>query len=167
MPATEVSGPRWTIGIGGLEVVRADDGALVTHALGSCLGVAVIDPHARVAGMLHAQLPASVRSPELAQSEPGRFVDLGVPLLIQRATALGAEKRRLRLTVAGGANMTGTADDRFNVAAQNLTALRKTLWRLGVLIAGEDVGGCVPRTMYLDITTGNTIVLASGIRKEI
>jgi chemotaxis protein CheD len=87
--------------------------------------------------------------------------------LVNRAVQLGADKRRLRLTVAGGANMTSTTDDRFNVATQNLTALRKILWRLGVLIAGEDTGGSCPRTMYLDLTTGNTVVQAGGIRKEI
>jgi chemotaxis protein CheD len=167
MPATEVFGPRWTIGIGGLEVVHADAGAIVTHALGSCLGICVLDPYAHVGGMLHAQLPTGARSPELARSEPARFVDLGLPLLVQRAIALGADKRRLRLTVAGAANMTGTQGDLFNVAAQNLTSLRKTLWRLGLLIAAEDTGGTTPRTMYLDLGGGGTTVVSAGVRKEL
>lgn len=167
MPATEVIGPRWVIGIGGLTVQRADCGAIITHALGSCLGVAVIDPYAQVGGMLHAQMPTSAKSPELAAKDPGRFVDLGVPLLFQQAVAAGADKRRLRVTVAGAANMSGATNPLFDIGQQNLTALRKALWRLGALIAAEETGGAIPRTMILDLATGQTSVQSGTARRQL
>ncbi len=167
MPATESIGPRWVIGIGGLAVQHAPSGTIVTHALGSCIGVAVHDPYAHVGGMLHAQMPTSLKSPDLARSDPGRFVDLGVPLLFQHAIASGADKRRLRVTVAGAANMSGAANPLFDIGQQNLTALRKALWRLGVLISAEETGGSIPRTFYLDLATGTTTVQSGSERRQL
>lgn len=167
MPATESIGPRWVIGIGGLAVQHAQAGVIITHALGSCIGVAVYDPYAHVGGMLHAQMPTSLKSPDLARSDPGRFVDLGVPLLFQQALAAGADKRRLRITVAGAANMSGSANPLFDIGQQNLTALRKALWRLGALIAAEETGGAIPRTLYLDLATGSTTVQSGAERRTL
>lgn len=167
MPATEAIGPRWVIGIGGLEVRRSAGGVIITHALGSCIGVAVHDPYAQVGGMVHAQMPSSLKSPDLARSDPGRFVDLGVALLFQRAVEAGADKRRLRITVAGAANMSGATNPLFDIGQQNLTALRKALWRLGVLISAEETGGAIPRTMYLDLGTGTTTVQSGADRRNL
>jgi chemotaxis protein CheD len=149
-------GSQIVIGIGGLEVRRG--GCIVTYALGSCLGVTVFDAVSGVGGMLHAQLPLAARIPERARENPALFVDRGLTLLVERAIALGAEKRRLRLTVAGGANITATDNDLFNIARQNLTIMRKILWQLGMIIAAEDTGGSTPRNLSLDLTTGATRV---------
>lgn len=167
MPGTETFGPRWVIGIGGLLVQRADAGVIITHALGSCIGVAVHDPYAHVGGMLHAQMPTSLKSPDLARSDPGRFVDLGVPLLVQQAVAAGADKRRLRITVAGAANMSGAANPLFDIGQQNLTALRKALWRLGALISAEETGGSIPRTFSLDLASGAATVQSGAERRQL
>lgn len=167
MAASEIIGQRFVIGIGGLQVVRATPGAIITHALGSCIGVAVWDACTQIGGMLHAQMPTSLKSPDLARSDPGRFVDLGVPLLVQRAEQAGADRRRLRLTVAGAANMSGAANPLFDIGQQNLTALRKALWRLGLLIAAEESGGSIPRTMYLDLVSGATTVQTGTDRRPL
>ncbi|MBN8524100.1 MAG: chemotaxis protein CheD [Planctomycetes bacterium] len=167
MPGTESVGQRWVIGIGGLEVRCAPAGVIITHALGSCIGVAVHDPYAHVGGMLHAQMPSSAKSPDLARSDPGRFVDLGVPLLFQRAVEAGADKRRLRIAVAGAANMSAVANPLFDIGQQNLTALRKALWRLGALIAAEETGGSIPRTFSLDLATGATTVQSGAERRQL
>ena len=37
---------------------------LITYALGSCVGVAIYDPVARVGGLLHYMLPESAIDPE-------------------------------------------------------------------------------------------------------
>ena len=167
MIGSEYFGPRWTIGIGGLDVQTGNLGTIVTHALGSCIGVTVFDPVAHVGGMLHAQMPIAAKSPDLAKSDPGRFVDLGMQLLFQEAIAAGAEKRRLRIAVAGAANMSGNPNPMFDIGQQNLTALRKVLWKLGALIAAEDTGGSTPRTMYLDLASGTTTVQSGTVRRSL
>jgi chemotaxis protein CheD len=158
---------RVVIGIGGLAVRRAGAGTIITHALGSCLGIAVWDPHQRIGGMLHAQLPLAQLNPDRARESPTLFVDLGLNLLFKSAIEMGARKAALRVTVAGGANVTGSVASQFDIANRNLTVLRKLLWQQGVLVAGEDTGGGHPRTMSLNLATGETLVEGQGRRSAL
>jgi chemotaxis protein CheD len=162
-----MSAERCVIGIGGLEVRQADGGVIITHALGSCLGIAVHDPVAKVGGMAHAQLPLSAKNPERARQNPALFVDLAIGQLYDRCFALGGDRRRLRLTVAGAANITSVVNDLFNISKQNLTVLRKILWQNNLLIQGEDTGGNQPRNMTLDLATGTTAIESGGRRYTI
>ena len=134
--------------------VSADPGAtLITYSLGSCIGVAVWDPVVRVGGMLHYMLPESQLSPEKARSSPAMFCDTGVPRLFRAAYELGAVKSRLVVKVAGGSQL---LDDNgtFNIGKRNYLALRKIFWKNGVMIAAENVGGSISRTLKLDVGTG-------------
>lgn len=161
-PDTLQDAGRVVVGIGGLEARRAERGLIITHALGSCLGIVVYDPQSKVGAMLHAQLPLSQLSADLARQSPARFVDLGIPLLFKAAVDLGANRRLLRVTVAGAANMIATTNDLFNIATRNLTVMRKAFWQQGVLLAGEDTGGTNPRTMTLKLDTGETVIESQG-----
>jgi len=156
------NGARHVIGIGDLAVRQARNGVIITHALGSCLGIILYDSVAGIGGMLHAQLPLAARSPQRAQEKPGIFVDLGIPLLLDAATRLGADRRRMRITVVGGANVIKTENDMFNIAKHNLTMMRKILWQLDLRLAGEDTGGTRPRTVSLDLATGSTVIESGG-----
>jgi chemotaxis protein CheD len=160
-----VDAGRVVIGIGGLEVRCATQGLIITHALGSCLGIAIYDAKAKVGGMLHAQLPLSQLNPDRASENPALFVDLGIPLLFKMAVAKGANPRLLRVTVAGAANMMASnANDLFNIASRNLTVMKKVFWQQGVLLGGEDTGGVQPRTMTLRFDTGETLIESQGRR---
>ncbi len=164
MPADTATDPRSVIGIGGL-VARSGSGIIITHALGSCLGIAVHDQYTKVGAMIHAQLPLSTKSPDRARQQPALFVDLSLGLVIEAAVKAGAERRRLRICVAGAANVTSIANDIFNIAKQNITVLRKVLWQAGVLVAGEDTGGTQPRTMTLDVASGQVAIDSAGRRQ--
>lgn len=155
---------RVVIGIGGLVVRQSQAGVIVTHALGSCLGIAVYEKANRIGGMLHAQLPLSGQNPQRAAVAPTFFVDLGLRMLLQAVADLGADRKKLRLTVAGAANMTASTTDIFQIANRNLTVFRKTLWQEGLLVAGEDVGGVIPRTMTLQLDSGQTVIESQGQR---
>ena len=48
---------RLVVGIADLKLSKKSGELLVTYALGSCLGVAIHDPEAKVGGILHAMLP--------------------------------------------------------------------------------------------------------------
>jgi chemotaxis protein CheD len=141
--------------------------ALITYALGSCLGITIYDPIACVGGMLHAMLPQSSIDPQKAAANPYMFVDTGVPKLFQECQKLGGRKERLILKVAGGACALGNEeDDYFKIGQRNIIMLRKLLWKNGVLIAAHDVGGGHPRTMTLEMDSGDVLLrIGSNTRK--
>lgn len=68
---------------------------------------------------------------------------------------------RLIIKVAGAGNMLDP-NHRFNIGERNFTVLRKVLWKNNLMIANEDVGGTTPRTLYLEITTGRTLLRSKG-----
>ncbi|MBI3791246.1 MAG: chemotaxis protein CheD [Gemmatimonadetes bacterium] len=139
-------------------------GRMVTYALGSCLGITVWDPVVKVGGMMHVMLPSAALDQEKAAARPAMFVDTGLPLLFKTAYAHGARKERLVVKVAGGASSANApGGDRFQIGKRNMVALRQLLWRNGVLIRGDDVGGVqISRTMTLDLDTGDVTVRTGG-----
>jgi chemotaxis protein CheD len=94
-------------------------------------------------------------------------VDTGVPAFFREAYALGAQKSRLVLTVAGGANVQNVGNDTFAIGKRNYTILKKILWKNGVMIAAEDVGDSHARTMYLEIGSGRVWLSTSGQTTEL
>lgn len=150
------------IGVGDCKVSSDADTELVTYALGSCIAVVVWDPASRVGGLLHFMLPDSMVDRQgQGRDHPYRYADTGVPLLFREAYQRGAEKRRLVVRLAGGA---AVVDDKglFSIGKRNYTALRKILWRAGVLVHGEDVGGSVSRTVRLEVESGRMYVRTAG-----
>lgn len=130
---------------------------LVTHSLGSCIGVAIWDPQIRVGGMIHYMLPASSISPDKARTSPAMFADTGIPALFRSAYELGAVKDRIIVKVAGGSSLLDVKGS-FNIGKRNYIALRQILLKNGVLIDAEDIGGSCSRTLKLNVSTGKVTV---------
>lgn len=136
---------------------------IITHALGSCLGIAVHDPKACVGGLLHVMLPSSTIDPAKADRNPFMFVDTGFPRLLIECFKAGAHKQRLEIWVAGGANSQQEEEnDFFKIGKRNLIILRKLLWKDGLLLKSYDVGGSNSRTMSLEIGAGKVTIKISG-----
>ena len=129
---------------------------LVTYSLGSCIAVALYDPFARIGGLLHYQLPTSTLDPQRAKSNPMMFADTGVALLLEQLAALGADWKRLRVKLAGAAQIMDP-NGTFNIGRRNHAAIRKVLWQNGLLIDAEDIGGILPRNVYLNIADGKMV----------
>lgn len=146
------------VGVADMRVSNDPSAILITQALGCCIGVSVYDPVARVGGLLHFMLPkagASKTRTAKAKKNPYMFADTGVPLFFQEAYRYGADKKRMVIKIAGGAqirNLTGLFN--FNIGKHNYVAIREIFQENDVLIHEEDVGGNVPRTMRLEIATG-------------
>lgn len=152
------------VGIAEMAVSNEPTERLVTYALGSCLGVLVYDPVAAVGGLLHVMLPSSEIDPEKAMKNPCMFVDSGVPELFRACYRAGAAKERLIVKVVGGSSA-GSADqpDNFQVGKRNVLTLRKLLWKNGVILRAEDVGGTrVSRTVALHVANGDVTIKTNG-----
>jgi chemotaxis protein CheD len=152
--------------MGELEVSADPETILVTYALGSCVAVIVHDPIRRVGGMIHYMLPMSSITPEKARERPAMFADTGVPLLFQRVYSLGGKKSDLIVKVVGGASIN---DDNhtFDIGRRNYVILRKMFWKVGVVVAAEDVGGHVSRTTRLFVADGRTVVHTTNSGRDI
>ena len=150
------------VGIAEMKVTNRREDVLVTHSLGSCVGVALYDPGACVGGLIHCMLPLSSIDPAKAAANPSMFVDTGVPALLQAVFNLGAERRRL-IAIVAGAGKPLDQNGVFKIGERNYTVLRKVLWKNNILIAKEDVGGTMPRTMTLYMEDGRTTIRSRGI----
>ncbi len=157
-----VAAAKQIVGVADMRISDGGGVVLVTHALGSCLGLTAYDETSRVGGLLHVMLPSSRINPDKAKVNPFMFVDTGVPAFFRAIYAAGGVKRRLRVSVAGGANVHRSENDRFAIGKRNYLTLKKMLWKNGVLINAEDVGGAHARTMYLAIDTGRVWVSTAG-----
>jgi chemotaxis protein CheD len=155
-----------TVGIS--EYVVSDDAAqtLVTYSLGSCIGLVLHDPTARVTGMLHAMMPSSKSNTQKAAENPAMYVDTGAAALLQALFDLGATRANLIAKVAGAASHVDQ-DNLFRIGERNYTVLRKVLWKNGILISAEDVGGALSRTVYVEVGTGRTLIKSDGAVREL
>lgn len=153
-----------TVGMAELRVSADPSTRLVTYALGSCLGIAVHDRVAGVGGLLHVMLPLSTIDAAKARENPALFVDTGVPALFRACYRLGAVKGRMVVKVAGGAAAGAAGDpDQFQIGKRNLLTLRRLLWKNGVMIDAQAVGGHgVARTMSLDVADGTVRLRVAG-----
>jgi len=159
---------KHVVDIADMKISAEPGDILITHALGSCLGIAVHDPVACVGGLLHVMLPLSTIDTEKAAANPFMFVDTGVPRLFIQCYQAGAQKRRLVVTVAGGACIRKDEDnDFFRIGKRNFTMLRKLLWKNGVLLESYDVGGNCSRTMSLQIGSGEVTIKSGGTTKQL
>ena len=152
---------RHVVGVGDMKVSATPGDIVVTHALGSCIGIAIHDAQSNVGGIIHFMLPMSSVNREKAKLNPPMFADTGIPVFFKEAFRLGANRAALRIKMAGGAQVFGDKD-LFAVGKRNQVVARKIFWKNNLLIDKEHVGGRVSRTMYLEIGTGRTWLTIQG-----
>jgi chemotaxis protein CheD len=155
--------PRKTLVVGVADMVASNDATatLVTYSLGSCLGITVYDPVKKVGGLLHLMLPDSKINADKAASAPFMFADTGVPRLFHAVYNLGADRQRVIVKVAGGAQL---LDEQgvFNIGERNFQAFTALLARNGYAIQAKNVGGMSSRTLHFDLATGNVTIKSPG-----
>jgi chemotaxis protein CheD len=158
-----IAQPRKTLVVGVADMVVSNDASadIVTYSLGSCLGVTVYDPMKKVGGMLHLMLPDSTIDAVKANTMPYMFVDTGVPRLFHAAYNLGADRSRLVVKVAGGAQLLDQQGI-FNIGIRNWAALEKLIAQNGLKIHGSDTGGLASRTLRMDLNTGKVSIKSPG-----
>jgi chemotaxis protein CheD len=156
------------VSVADLKVSSRRGDAIITHALGSCLGITAHDPVARVGGLLHAMLPDSSVDPGKALEHPCMFVDAGVLRLFEECLKAGAEKSRVMVRAAGGATSQGDhAGEIFQIGRRNFVMLRRVLFNNGIPLEAYDVGGTDCRNMRLDVDTGDVLLVAAGVNRAL
>lgn len=154
---------RKDVGIGDLWVSKDPTEEIKTYALGSCVALVVWDKDNLVGGLIHIALPESKINPEKALDRPGYFVDSGLPLFFNELKRLGANRRSSWVKLIGGSSILDESNT-FDIGRRNTLAVKKYLWKLGLALNAEDVGGSISRTVALTIGNGD-LVISSGANK--
>lgn len=153
-----------TIAVGLGDVCVTDDAAksLAAYGLGSCIGVCVYDPIAKVGGIAHVVLPVS--NPSAPGPPSTKYADVAVPALLQQILKLGSSKRRLTVKLIGGARMIQAAgfDDTIEMGARNLEMVKKALAAEGLTIAATETGGHQGRSVWLHMDSCRVMVRVAG-----
>jgi chemotaxis protein CheD len=158
-----------SLGLGELAVSRNPEDILVAYGLGSCLGISMIDPVTRVAGLLHAVLPESLSGSENDDiTTPGKYVDHGIENLLTALAKEGANRNRLVVRVVGGANMliAPGLTSAFDIGTRNVEKSRSIFQRLNMKVAVEEVGGHTGRTVRVYVAENRVTVRMIGEKEH-
>ncbi len=133
----------------------AGPGLALTTLLGSCVAACIHDPEARVGGLNHFLLPGS------DDGDSGRSARYGVhamELLINDLLHHGAQKRRMKAKVFGGARVIATNAVE-TVGDRNGAFVRDYLESEGIPVLAADLGGSRARRVFFFPDTGRASVL--------
>ncbi len=149
------------VGLGEVKASKDPETVLASLGLGSCVAVSMFDPVAKVGAMAHIVLP---KSHGKTGERAGRYADVAVPIMLEKIRELGAVDSRLRIHLAGGAQMSlapglGTA---FKIGEDNVVAVLAVLSAEGLKPDAVEVGGNKGRTMRLFIESGKATVASAG-----
>ncbi len=154
-----------TVGISDMKIVHAPE-ILISYALGSCVGICIIDKSAQIAGMAHIML-AYNNSRDKANIF--KYADTGITEMIRQMEYLGGMKSRMICKIAGGAKMFEIKGSSTfgNIGERNIAAAKETLEKLNIRIFSEDVGENYGRTIIFDSASGNLTIKAYGKQLKI
>jgi chemotaxis protein CheD len=141
---------------------------IMTMALGSCLGVVLYDPQARVGALAHAMHPRRTRVKN--NINRAKFVDSVIPFLVERMLQWGARREKIVAKIFGGARMFDGFDKCrgiLQIGDENIVAAREVLKELGIPLVAECVGGRTGRTIVLDVSDGSVLVRGVNDTEEI
>lgn len=149
------------VGMADLKVCKSPD-SITTLGLGSCIGVAIVDPETKVGGLAHVMLPDSTAIKN--NTNIAKFADTGIAELVRLMVAEGANKSRMVAKIAGGAQMFAatTKNDLMRVGERNAEASKKKLKELGIRVLAEDTGANYGRTVEFYPETGDFLIKAVG-----
>ena len=132
-------------------------GQQLNAILGSCIGIGFLCPQRSIFGLAHCLLSESAKP---IQGIGGRHVDQALVSLIKLMDITDKERRRLRVVLAGGANMTmpeGTDPSKL-VGAINAKYAFKAIRDAGIRTIHEDLGGIQGRQVTINCTSGNFVI---------
>ncbi|MCL1844015.1 MAG: chemotaxis protein CheD [Defluviitaleaceae bacterium] len=149
------------VGMADLNVTKSP-GILTTLGLGSCVGIALYDAQAKVAGLAHIMLPDS-KAIHNNQNQ-AKFADTALIVLITKMERLGAKKRNIRAKIAGGAQMFAfnATNENLRVGDRNVEATKKVLQLQGISLVASETGDSFGRTVELYAEDGKFLIKAIG-----
>ena len=149
--------------MGELAISDTPGDVLVSLGLGSCIGLALVDKRAGVAGLAHIVMPETSGNPK--PEAMNKFADHAVPALVDGMVERGASRVFMQASLVGGASMFAAAG--LEVGQRNATAVRDLVAARRLQVVGEALGGSRGRTVKVDVKTGTVSVREAGGTEEV
>ena len=149
------------VGMADLNAVKSP-GALTTLGLGSCVGIALYDANAKVAGLAHIMLPDSTQIHN--NSNVAKFADTAIVKLIADMERMGARRISLKAKIAGGAQMFAfnATNDALRIGDRNVEATIRLLQQHRIPLLARETGANYGRTVELYADDGRFLIKAIG-----
>ena len=127
---------------------------LQANALGSCIALVIFDPISKVSAMSHILLPE--RPKNVKNELVGKYANEAPIESVRIILKNGGRRSNLVAKLAGGAKMFEEllADGYLDIGRRNIKAVTEILKKIGIPIAGQDIGGKSSRTISFDTSTG-------------
>lgn len=154
------------VGMADMNVCNAPN-TITTLGLGSCVGITLYDPGAKIAGMVHVMLPDSTKI--FNNENKAKFADTGIDALIQLMIKSGANQRALVAKIAGGAQMFAFSNNNemMRIGDRNVEATKRKLAELKIKLLAEDTGLNYGRTIEFHPETGDLHIRSVGKERKI
>lgn len=146
------------VGISDMKIVK-DPEVVATFALGSCVGICIIDKVMKTAGLVHIMLPENNRRNDPTQVY--KYADTAIAAMIKEMEKRGCVKIRMTAKIAGGAKMFEMNDSKVstgNIGERNVIAVKAALKELKIRLLAEDTGLNYGRTIFFDSASGELTV---------
>ena len=149
------------VGMADLNIAKSPD-SLTTLGLGSCIGLTLYDPVAKIGGLVHYMLPDSTKLKN--NSNIAKFGDTGIRELYKKMIEKGASPTRMVAKIAGGAKMFEVSglSSVGNVGERNAEEAKIILKELRVRLVAEDTGLNYGRTVVLNCENGEYLIKSVG-----
>ena len=137
-------------------MITTDEPVILKTTLGSCVGIILHDNLNHIAGLIHIMLPKMSEKDIIIT----KYADTAIPALLEELISkFGVERKNIKASIVGGANMFNFNRDRFLlVGDKNVEESRKTLGELDVPIVFEDIGDTRGKTVMFNNATGEILV---------
>ena len=149
------------VGMADLNIAKSPD-SLTTLGLGSCIGLTLYDPVAKIGGLVHYMLPDSTKLKN--NSNIAKFGDTGIRELYKKMIEKGASPTRMVAKIAGGAKMFEVSglSSVGNVGERNAEEAKIILKERKVRLVAEDTGLNYGRTVVLNCENGEYLIKSVG-----
>ena len=151
--------------LGEIKVTDQKATVMVIPNIGTGVAVVIYDMQNKVGGIAHVVLPESSLSNAHNEQMPGKYANLAVPLLLDKYTGMGGQKRATIVRMVGGAqlfNFGGGGGNILNIGARNATAIRAAMSKQGYAIEKADTGGNKGKAIRFVLATGQLYVRQIG-----
>jgi len=123
---------------------------LKSGAIGSCIVITAYDKLNRIGAMAHLMLPRKANKNKNLQKT--RYAFNAIEELMNVLKKHGANKNKIEVCLAGGANVLQRKDD--SIGQNNISSVEEILRDKQIRIAARSLGGIERRCVSLDVETG-------------